>query len=147
MASKVYYGCVKCQQQTPAGNLFDALLEISKGVESRCATCGEERQLHKIFDFGLGALRPDFKLLHAVCPRENELVAWEQDGGWITFYPFLVIMESVDEKSRAFWLPYWHIVDRGGTKQRKYGQFAPFLEEPIFKSLLAQAREKGYLPE
>ena len=89
MASKVYYGCVKCRQQTPAGNLFDALLEISKGVESRCATCGEERQLHKIFDFGLGALRPDFKLLHAVCPREMSLWPGSKMGAGSLFIHFL----------------------------------------------------------
>jgi hypothetical protein len=143
MASKIYYKCVRCQQQSPPGNLFDALLDLSKGVVSSCAACGGTKQLHKIFDFGLGAEGAKGTLLDAFLPRDP--VAWEDEGKWLTFYPFLVVVECADNKGQAFWLPYWHIEEGAGTKKRKYGQFAPFLEEPLFKSLLAQARGKGYL--
>ena len=143
MASDTYYSC-KCPQRTYPSNLFDALLDLSKGL-SNCAACGGTKQLHKIFDFGLGAESAEGKVLDAFLPLD--LVSWEDKGKWVTFYPFLVVMERTDEKGQAFWLPYWHIEEGAGTKLRKYGQFAPFLEEPLFKSLVAQAREKGYLPE
>ena len=53
MASKNYYKCVQCQQETPSGHLFDALHDLSKGVVSNCAACGGTNQLHKMFEFAL----------------------------------------------------------------------------------------------
>ena len=146
MATKRYYSCAKCPQRTYQRNLFDALLDLSRGLVSNCAACGGSAELHLLFDFGLGASSVECKVLHAFLP--SDLVSWKQkDGEWVTFYPFLVVMERTDVKDRAFWLPYWHTVEGTGMKKRKYGQWAPFMDEPLFKSLLAQAREKGCLPE
>lgn len=146
MPSKIYYKCGQCQQETPSGHLSDALHDLSKGVVSNCTACGGTKQVHKIFDFSLEAGSAECKLLHAFLP--SNLDSWQKENGnWITFYPFLVVMEHTSKEGRVFWLPYWHIEEGRGTKRRKYGQFASFLEEPGLKSLLAQAREKGYLRE
>lgn len=146
MATKRYYGCAKCPQQTYPPNLFDALLDLSNGLVSNCAACGGFKELHLVFDFGLDAGSAECKVLHAFLPLD--LVSWNQeDGKQVTFYPFLVVMERTDVKGRAFWLPYWHTVEGMAKKGRKYGQWAPFMDEPLFKSLVAQAREKGCLPE
>jgi hypothetical protein len=77
----------------------------------------------------------------------SKLDSWQKknNGNWVTFYPFLVVMEHTSKEGRVFWMPYWHIEEGTGTKKKKYGQFASFLEEPLLKSLLAQAHAKGYL--
>ncbi len=145
MATERYYVCVQCHERRNQPHLFEGLREISTSVP-RCKACGGTAELHLVFNFGLEAGSAECKVLHAFLPRDLEV--WQQkDGKWVTFYPFLVVMERTDKKAQAFWLPYWHEVEGAGTRKRKYGQWAPFVDEPLFKSLVAQAREKGYLRE
>jgi hypothetical protein len=110
-----------------------------------CASqgCGGANELHVVLDFGLEAGNPDCKVLHVFLPRE--LVTWElAEGKKVTFHPFLVILQRMGDERNSAWLPYWHIVEGGGVTQRKYGQWAPFMDDPQFGDLVAQAREHGY---
>jgi hypothetical protein len=100
--------------------------------------------MYRLFDFGLQAGRADCKVLAAFLPRAPDV--WQQkDERWVTFYPFLVVMERTDNQARAFWLPYWHAVEGTTTREIKYGQWAPFLNKPLFEDLIAQVREGGYV--
>jgi hypothetical protein len=83
------------------------------------------------------------RVIAAFLPKD--LVRWKQtDNSTVEFYPFLVIVESQAEV-RSIWLPYWHVVTtEGGQVSHPYGQWAPFMDTKSFKSLVDQAREKGY---
>jgi hypothetical protein len=63
-------------------------------------------ELRLIFPFGLGAGTTECNVLDVF----SESVVWQADGKWVTFRPFLVVMECIDNKGLAFWLPYWHIL-------------------------------------
>jgi hypothetical protein len=143
MATERYFTC-KCSAPDYCGELFEALHNLAKLPESICPRCGEAKQLHLIFQFGLGAGSPDCKVLAVFSPEEG--VSWQTDEGeTVTFYPFLVVLES-DERQKI-WLPYWHTVEKAGHVQKKYGQWAPFLDDDAFRSLYAQAQRRGYLRE
>jgi hypothetical protein len=62
----------------------------------------------------------------------------------VTFYPFLVVTRQIGGGA-CVWLPYWHVVAGGSTSQRKYGQWAPFMDEDLFTDLMRQARHSGRL--
>jgi hypothetical protein len=62
----------------------------------------------------------------------------------VTFYPFLVVTERKG-RDQAVWLPYWHVVGDGEENRKKYGQWAPFMDMKLFRDLLAQPRDEGYL--
>ena len=64
------------------------------------------------------------------------------DGNTITFYPFLVVVER-HGRGNAIWLPYWHVVEDGIRRKKKFGQWAPFMDEKLFVDLIVQARENG----
>jgi hypothetical protein len=129
--------------------MLDVLRDFSESKPvTDCRECGKPRGLYRLFDFGLAAGQADCKVLHAFLPRELEW--WPQGEERVTFYPYLIAMEYTDGRGKTFWLPYWHTVtrERSGTgEMKRYGQWTPFLAEDLFKSLLAQAREKGYLLE
>jgi hypothetical protein len=143
MASEMYYKCSEGHKTGLAKRMFHALRDFSESKPvSNCPVCGSPGGLYRLFDFGLGAGQTECKVLHAFLPREP--VSWETNGEWVDFYPFLVPMEHTDGKGKAFWLPYWHTLEGAATTKIKYGQWAPFMDEPIFKSPLAQARESGH---
>lgn len=93
------------------------------------------------FDFGLDAEKSRCKVLDAFIPANDKPDQWSSDGGNVTFYPFLVILEGTEKPGRSIWLPYWHTVEG----KRKYGQWAPHMDDFVFIDLINQAREKGYL--
>jgi hypothetical protein len=73
---------------------------------------------------------------------------WQDDGGLVTFYPFLVICESLgDEPGQSAWLPYWHVKEYpdGRTSETKYGQWAPHMDADMLADLVNQAQRAGYL--
>lgn len=143
MATDRYYTCLKCGKRSHPHRLFDALLDFSKSAP-KCQ-CGEVSELRVVPPFGLEAGSPDCKVLHVFLPKPP--VSWElESGNKVTFYPFLVILRRAGEKGNSGWLPYWHVEDGGGTMKTKYGQWAPFMDDPQFESLVSQAREQGYFP-
>lgn len=141
MATERYYTCECCDRSYP-GSLFDALVNFSMG-NPICSDCGSQRALHLVFEFGLGAGYRHCKVLAAFLPRER--CSWKvRNGGKVTFYPFLVIVET-DDGDQSCWLPYWHVAEsKRKPRKTKYGQWAPFLNQSEFKSLLKQARKAGY---
>ena len=144
MASKTFYKCGEGHKTGLGNPVLQALRDFSESKPmSNCPVCGSPRGLYRVFAFGLGAGSPECKVLDAFLPRDPP--SWQEDGKWVTFYPFLVVMEYTGKKAQAFWLPYWHTVEGTATRETKYGQWAPFMDEPLFKDLLAQARERGYL--
>jgi hypothetical protein len=142
MAIGKYYSCEKCQRQSPTPRLLDTLRDFSKSESApKCNVCGQEREFHVVLPFGLSAGTTDCKVLSAFLPKE--LVSWEHKGKKVTYYPFLVVLQRVGEHSYSAWLPYWHL---HGDK-RKYGQYAPFMDDPQFMDLVTQAQQKGYWKE
>jgi hypothetical protein len=76
----------------------------------------------------------------------EELVSWTVNNSTThTFFPFLVVLERTDDRKLAFWLPYWHTTQDNGKTRRKYGQWGPWMDADLFKSLVAQARKEKYL--
>jgi hypothetical protein len=78
-------------------------------------------------------------VLDVFLPEREE--PFSNDGKKVTFYPFLVVLEGVEEPGVCYWLPYWHLEDG----KRKYGQYAPFLDSYQLEELIQQAIQKGYL--
>jgi hypothetical protein len=75
----------------------------------------------------------------------HQLERWCDSGGRkVTFYPFLIVTKR-EERDQAVWLPYWHVVRNGEKVNRKYGQWAPFMDMKLFEDLLSKARDAGYL--
>lgn len=145
MATERYFKCVQCHKRTYPHHLFEALRDIS-GAGRKCKGCGGTEELHLVFDFGLEVGNAACRVLHAFLPRD--LARWQTDDGkLVTFFPFLVVMERTDKEGQSFWLPYWHTIEGTGTIARKYGQWAPFMDGALFRSLVAQAREVGYFHE
>lgn len=136
MATTRQYVCDKCAPR-PAGSLFAALLNIAKGGAKRCRTCKGPLKLRLKFPFGLDAKDSDCVVTHAFVPRTIE--RWKDSKGRrVKFYPFLVILNRHGRK-KAVWMPYWHLVGVGKSTQKKYGQWAPFMDEALFNDLLNQA--------
>ena len=141
--TRKYRICVPCQksEKTESPRLFDVLNKFSQSTQ-KCPSCGHPTELRLIFPLGLGAGTPECKVLDVF----TECVDWQQaDGKTVTFRPFLVVMEQVDNQDLIFWLPYWHFIDGDGAPERKYGQWAPWMNAKVFGSLLEQARTKGYI--
>jgi hypothetical protein len=140
--------CGKCNHREWPDGMFDALYgSVREGSPPLCE-CGSERYLEMQFDFGLEAGPFRAEVIKVFLPKEPP--EWEiSSGGRVTFYPFLVVVQSLDEKKdRTVWLPYWHIVEhRGSHKEpkKKYGQFAPHMDIGLFTDLVDQARESGFL--
>jgi hypothetical protein len=122
--------------------MFKELLSLSK-TRTACGHCGNNKELHLGFHFGLGAGDPDCRVLAVFLPHKR--VSWQSKDKKITLYPFLVILKPTKRK-QSCWLPYWHVEERNGKQRMKYGQWAPFMEKVQFASLLRQARNAGYFP-
>lgn len=122
---------------------MDALLSLERNRFLRCSKCDAPATLRLKFDFGLNAPDSECTVLDCFVPRRPE--SWKAtDEANVTFYPFLVIVQR-HGRNLAVWLPYWHVVERGGrVTQKKYGQWAPFMDFHLFKDLLDQAQAKGY---
>jgi len=143
MATKRYFTCKRCGRVPMNRRLFDSLLAIAKGSLEKCPKCQGPIQLQLEFGFGLDVTHSEVTVQACYCPKKPE--KWKDSKKRsVTFYPFLVITDR-HGRDEAAWLPYWHVVDDGKKKSRRYGQWAPFMDMAIFEDLLAQARKDGYL--
>jgi hypothetical protein len=134
MATERYYDCPRCHKRSPSGLLFDVLLDFPKSLP--ICSCGENNELLLIPPFAFGAGGKCFKVLDAF----HEEISWEDKGKSVTFYPFLTILENVEDKSLKIWLPYWH-VEEG---KRKFGERAPWMDAELFEGLLTKAQTRNY---
>ena len=143
MATDQYRVCSNCRhRRQAAGRLFDALHGIVQGKKARCSECDASTHLELTFDFGLSSPHR-YKVLDAFLPKRR--LKWQRGKSTVEPYTFLVIVESADEGYRDVWLPYWHVVtDHRGHPRAKYGQWAPFIWDVRFASLVRQAKAKGY---
>lgn len=145
MATDRYYVCTKCKSEEWIDTLFDALFDFSKNKTRKCQSCMKDMEMKLTFDFGLGAEPSPCKILAVFLPEK--IIKWhDEKKNLVKFYPFLVIAESIDEGYNSAWLPYWHIVEKKGQIiEKKYGQWAPFMDIKSYKSLLNNAKKKGFL--
>ena len=138
--------CASCKKEEWAGRLFDVLQALVHSRPSACA-CGHSRYLKLEFPFGLDAGPFECKALAAFLPDEEHGTDWpDSNGGTVTFYPFLVIVASIEDGDQRVWLPYWHVVRfaDGRRTQTKYGQWAPHMAMTTMANLLMQARNAGF---
>lgn len=139
MATGKYYFCETCQRRSATPRLLDTLRDFSEANSAPpCHACGQEQELHVVLPFGLSAGMADCKVLSAFLPRE--LLSWEHEEEKVTFFPFLVVLQRAGDDSYSAWLPYWHL----HGNRRKYGQYAPFMDDPQFIDLVRQAQQRGY---
>jgi hypothetical protein len=116
---------------------------VAEHNKPECRRCGDSTVLHLSFDFALDVPHKKTEVLASYHP--DPLEQWCDSGGRkVMFYPFLVVMKR-EERDQAVWLPYWHVVRDGEKDNFKYGQWAPFMDMKLFKDLLSQARDDGYL--
>ena len=136
MATQYFY-CPQCHNKYPTHQkLFDTLYDFSKMAPEDCAACGGTRELRLTLDFQLGVGDGAFKVVSALLPEKLESWLGEEQEE-VTFYPFLVVLESSEGKQFC-WMPYWHVVG----KEARYGQHAVCLDHKQFDSLIAQVQEK-----
>ena len=145
MATIREWYCEGSCRPVKAGPLFDVLLSVAQeGVDRICPR--KHPTPHRLrlgFNFGLNGKDSISTVLGAFIPRNPE--SWSgRNGTTVRFFPFLVVLRR-HGREQAVWLPYWHLVDSmDGRTIKKYGQWAPFMDECHFHELLAQARSKGF---
>jgi hypothetical protein len=143
MATERYNVCSACGNKQSVTTLFKALYDISRGREARCSKCDKKSVLELTFGFGRGTSPHQCKVLAVFLPKHID--RWKEGRFNRSFYPFLVIVKSKANGHRSVWLPYWHIDRRRRQNPRvKYGQWASFIRESPFASLVGQAKTKGY---
>ena len=141
MASQYFY-CSQCQKKSATHlKLFDALYNFSKMSVEECPVCAGTRELHVNLDFQLGAGDGDFRVVSAILPDKLESWLGEEEEE-VTFYPFLVVLETRAESKHFTWMPYWHVTG----KEARFGQHALCLDSTQFESLVAQVRERELEP-
>ncbi|HUO27170.1 MAG TPA: hypothetical protein VMU61_16000 [Candidatus Aquilonibacter sp.] len=92
-------------------------------------------------DFQLGAGGDEYRVINAFIPEKLE--SWlGEDEEEVTFFPFLVVLERAADSKRFYWLPYWHLVGRNA----RHGQYATFLDQAQFDSLVTQAQQTTLAP-
>jgi hypothetical protein len=143
VATGKYNVCNRGHREWVEITLFDALCDIQQG-KARYCKCGGRSHLELTFEFGRGKYPHKCKVLAAFLPKRLDN-SWVEGKFQRSFYPFLVIVKSIDESHRSIWLPYWHVdKPKKGASIPKYGQWASFVSERLFASLVRQARAKGY---
>lgn len=137
--SAPYLWCTDCHKKYPTHKkLFEALYDFQKMEQEACPLCGGRRNLHIGLDFQLGCGDGDFKVVSAILPEKLE--SWlGEDQEEVTFYPFLVTLESIDGKQFC-WMPYWHVTGN----EARYGQHAICLDHEQFESLIKQTQAKDH---
>jgi hypothetical protein len=137
MAAQHFF-CTQCHKKYPTHQkLFGTLYDFQKMAPEECSVCGGTRELHVTLDFQLGTGDGDFKVVSAFLPDKLESWLGEQEEE-VTFYPFLVILQSTGDHKQFCWMPYWHVTG----KEARYGQHALCLDRAQFKNLIEQAQEK-----
>lgn len=139
MATQYYY-CTHCDKRSSIGlRLFDTLYHLSSTDSQDCPACGGVRELHVCLDFQLGVGGGDFKVMHAFLPAKLE--SWlGEDEQEVTYYPFLVVLQSAGDSKPFYWMPYWHVIG----KDARFGQHALCLDHTQFESLMEQAQAKMF---
>jgi hypothetical protein len=116
---------------------------VAQHSEPACRRCGASTALHLSFDFALDVPHKNAEVLASFYPHPPE--DWRDSSGrTVTFYPFLIVTKR-EGRDQAVWLPYWHVIRDGEKENLKYGQWAPFMDMKLFKDLLSQARNAGFL--
>lgn len=143
MASAWKWRCVEGHSDKHVRRpLFDVLKDCSEKALSSCPDCGSNCRLIIEFDFGLDATENECEVLDCFLPAKME--EWhDSDDNLVVFHPFLVVLRRTG-RDLAVWLPYWHLVHTGTGIEKKYGQWAPFMDMRLFESLTKQARACGY---
>ena len=140
MAAQFLY-CTQCHKKYPTHHtLFDTLYNFTKAAPEICPACSGARDLHVSLDFSLGAGDSDYKVVSALLPEKLDSWLGEEQEE-VTFYPFLVVLETSDHKQFC-WMPYWHVTGN----EARYGQHAVCLEKRQFESLIGQVEEKQLQP-
>lgn len=120
--------------------MFDQLHELATRRQLKCSACSSSTRLRLRFKLALGVKHPVMTVRACFVPKNPETWRYEKKGVDVVFYPFLVVGKR-HGRDDAVWMPYWHRI--GG--RLKPGQFAPFMDQPLFDDLLKQARRRGYL--
>ncbi|MGB8478015.1 MAG: hypothetical protein WCE63_04135 [Acidobacteriaceae bacterium] len=129
----------RCKAPQYPGRLFSILHDLATQEDHLvCESCSSPQRLHLTFDFALGAGPRRCEVLAAFLPDRIEM--WLDHGMPVSFYPFLVVLRQENGK-RTVWLPYWHEAKERGKVRLKYGQWAPFMDDRLFVSLLVQATQ------
>lgn len=81
----------------PTGNYSTVFTTSPKAAPEPCPVCGGARDLHVTLDFQLGVGDSDYKIIHALLPEKLESWLGEEQEE-VTFYPFLVVLETVEGK-------------------------------------------------
>lgn len=143
MATVRFYNCKICGRSPIRMSLFDTLHQHARQGPPVCSRCAKPSTLQLKFAFGLDAADSDTTVRDCFVPQKLE--TWKNtDGHSVTFYPLLVVVHR-HARRLAFGLSYWHVIDDGVKRTRKYGQWAPFMDEHLFRDLITQAQEKGHL--
>lgn len=133
----------QCEKPKRAQKLFETFHHLAKrGDLPVCRDCKNRPHLRLTFPFELGAGSRTCEVLAAFLPRRLESWREAKTKKLVTFFPFLVVLKQENGK-RTFWLPYWHEIKKHGKPRHKYGQWAPFMSESLFISLVSQARKAG----
>jgi hypothetical protein len=95
-----------------------------------------------IYNFGVDDEPRPCKVLASFMP--DEIIGWDnQEGSKVEFYPFLIVVENIDTKESCIWSPYWHVFRHpNGTIERKYGQYASFVNIDSYLSTEEAKNEK-----
>ena len=145
MATSRYHVCVGCSHRQSVPRLFDALRHQASATHSPCNHCEQSTYLELSFQFRLDAGDHPCKVIAAFLPETIANWKQESDGSLVEFFPFLVIVESLEDGCKSIWLPYWHLVKhQDGTVKTKYGQWAPFIAADSYRSMTQQARAAGF---
>lgn len=140
MAAQFFY-CTQCHKKYPTHQkLFDTLYNFTKAAPDPCPACRRSPDLRLTLDFPLGAGDNEYRVVSALLPEKLESWLGEEQEE-VTFYPFLVVLETSDGKQFC-WKPYWHVTG----KDARYSQHAVCLDKSQFESLLEQVEERELEP-
>jgi hypothetical protein len=111
MATERYLVCTPCRSREWVTRLFDVLHSIEQG-KTQCPACGVKKHLELKFEFGGGKWPYRCKVLDVFLPKPR-VTSWREGKSRVAFYPFLVIVKSLDDHHEYTWFPYWHIERNG----------------------------------
>ena len=142
MGTGRYIECTKCDNWSYPESLFLALREIAESGSSTPCGCGARTELHLDFNFATDGSGPrQCVVRNAFLPKRRP--SWKQGNQIVEFFPFLVFLEQRKPYGRAVWLPYWHVKRSKAKRTTLFGQWAPFMGQDLYRSLLRQARAAG----
>ncbi len=141
MSTNKIFRCEKCKDQRYVGELFSALLSITRNETFKCLKCEGCYRIHLNFQFALGVNQNEGEVIAAYLP--DKLDQWTNKGDEITYYPFLVVLKY--NYGKEIWLPYWHVIKRGDKLLKRYGQWAPVIRMNDFMEMTDRAKSENYI--